>query len=77
MTYNTVFDRSLFEEWCGVADPEVSSAKRPLRSAEEIRATLASRGITHIYVNWAEVVRYRLTYGYTDFAHPRRFEELL
>lgn len=77
VTYNTVFDHSLFEEWCGVDDPDVSSAERPLKPAEEILATLASRGVTHLYVNWAEVVRYRLTYGYTDFASPRRFDELV
>ena len=43
---------------------------------DEIRQKLRSEGITHIFVNWREVLRYRSSYGYTDFVHPRRFEEL-
>ncbi|MDZ4687647.1 MAG: hypothetical protein SH850_21460 [Planctomycetaceae bacterium] len=73
--YNTVFDRSIFEEWCGEPG-EGPSKERPLRSAEAIRQTLASHGITHVFVNWSEVIRYRQTYGYTDFAHPSRFAGL-
>ncbi|HET6424462.1 MAG TPA: hypothetical protein VFG20_12310, partial [Planctomycetaceae bacterium] len=74
--YNTVFDRSLFEEWCG--EPVDMPAKdRPLRSPADIRATLANQGITHIYVNWGEIWRYRQSYGYTDFVHPARFQALI
>ena len=74
--YNTVFDRSLFEEWCGAAG-DVAAQDRPLRTPDEIRATLAAHGITHLYVNWGEIWRYRQTYGYTDFVHPARFTELI
>ncbi len=74
--YNTVFDRSLFEEWCGEPG-DMSSKDRPLRSADEIRATLAEQGITHLYVNWGEIWRYRQSYGYTDFVHPSRFQALI
>src|SRR5205085_5178337 len=49
--YNTVFDRSLFEEWCGEPG-EVPAKDRPLRAPEAIRATFVQHGITHIYVNW-------------------------
>ncbi|HUQ69786.1 MAG TPA: hypothetical protein VM165_09705 [Planctomycetaceae bacterium] len=73
--YNTVFDRSIFEEWCGEPG-DAPSKERPLRPAEAIRETLSANGITHVFVNWAEIVRYRQTYGYTDFAHPSRFTAL-
>jgi hypothetical protein len=62
--YNTVFDRPLFEEWCAERDPD------------EIRAAFAAHGVTHVLVNWSEVLRYRMTYGYTDFVHPARFAAL-
>lgn len=64
--YNTVFDRSLFEQ-C-FAD----------KSPEESREWLRQRGITHVLVNWPEILRYREpgSYGYTDFAHPDTFAKL-
>lgn len=76
--YNTVFDRSIFEEWCG-ASPYESHADRALKPTDEIRQMLKAQGITHIYVNWAEIVRYRqpYSYGYTDFVHPQRFADLV
>ena len=74
--YNTVFDKSLFEEWCGVPDPRTRSALRPLKPEAEIRQILKQQGITHVFVNWQEILRYRLTYGYTDFVTPKRFAEL-
>jgi len=69
--YNTVFDRSLLEEWCAT-----HTEGGELRDAAEIRAVFAQHGVTHILVNWSEVLRYRLTYGYTDFVHPLRFAAL-
>lgn len=74
--YNTVFDQSLFEEWC--AAPEGDAAGK-LRPAIEILDRLQAEGITHLYVNWAEILRYRqpYSYGYTDFVHPARFHELM
>lgn len=74
--YNTVFDTSLFEMWCGVDTPEVPSADRRFRPADEIRTIFREFGITHVFVNWQEILRYRLTYGYTDFVTPSRFLHL-
>ncbi len=74
--YNTVFDVSIFEQWFGVANHSGGSASRPLKPAAEIRQLLKEQGVTHVCVNWQEILRYRLTYGYTDFVSPRRFQEL-
>lgn len=73
VVYNTVFDYSIFEQWCGDGDDTTSAATKPMRSADEIRKTLNLHGVTHIYVNWQEILRYRPTYGYTDFVTPERF----
>jgi 4-amino-4-deoxy-L-arabinose transferase-like glycosyltransferase len=64
--YNTVFDRSLFEQ-CFAG-----------KSLGESREWLRQRGITHVLVNWSEILRYREpgSYGYTDFAHPDTFAKL-
>jgi hypothetical protein len=72
--YNTVFNHSLFEQLCA----EPGSDGHRLKSAEQIRAEFQRLGITHIDVNWAEIMRYRdpASYGYTDFVHPDRFVEL-
>ena len=67
--YNTVFDHSLIEQYC-------RGDSTPLRTASEIHRTLASHGITHVCVNWRQVIRYRTTYGYTAFVAPRLFAEL-
>jgi hypothetical protein len=75
--YNTVFDHSIFEDDCSSALPDVPAQDQPLRPAAEIRQTWQARGITHIVVNWSEILRYRTTYKYTDFVHPRRFAELV
>ena len=76
--YNTVFDHCLLEQW--LADPGTppGTPDRPWRPTAELRAELARRGITHIYVNWLELLRYRSpgNYGYTAFVHPARFDEL-
>ena len=71
---HSVFNRSLFEELFG--GPTGTDAARPLRPAAEIRDELKQRGITHVFVNWLEVLRYRTTYGYSDFVTPERFREL-
>ena len=67
--YNTVFDRSLFEEWCG-------DGQGGLDDAERIRERLRDRGIGWVLVNWQEILRYRTTYGYTDFVTPGVFARL-
>jgi len=83
VVYNTVFDHSVFEEWVGGEAPQGRDGypdhdARPLKSAEEIRDLLAARGITHLYVNWLEILRYRSpgNYGYTTFVSPARFAQL-
>lgn len=72
--YNTVFDHSLFEKLC--AEPGSDGPR--LKPTEQIKAEFRRLGITHIDVNWAEIMRYRdpASYGYTDFVHPDRFVEM-
>ncbi|MCY2967503.1 MAG: hypothetical protein NT069_28375, partial [Planctomycetota bacterium] len=75
---NTVFDQSLFADWLGDPDWKGDSADRPFRDRRSIQDKLAAEGITHIYVNWLEILRYRSpgNYGYTRFVSPSRFEQL-
>ena len=65
--YNTVFDRDRFEEI--------------VRGLPHVEATvrLRKRGITHVYVDWAEIARYRRpgNYGFTDFETPELFDDLV
>lgn len=77
VVYNTVFDESIFQEWTS-AEPGYSrpGAEQNMRSEDEIREVLKRNEITHIYVNWSEVLRYRLTYGYADYVYPQRFSQL-
>jgi len=63
--YSTCFDDSPFQRIVGD------------RSPEEIRASLAREGITHVYVHWGEIARYRATYGFTEFVEPGVFERLV
>lgn len=66
-SYNTVFDRDQFE---GLVRgfPHVEASVR-----------LRKRGITHVYVDWAEIARYRQpgNYGFTDFETPELFDDLV
>lgn len=72
--YNTVFDKSLLEEW--TAD-ETGPNEWTLKSRGEILQKFREEGITHVLVNWNEILRYRTTYGYTDFVTPSRMEQLI
>jgi len=65
--YNTCFDDCLFEQLVRG------------RSAGEVRAALAKHKISHVYVDWGEIGRYRSpgNYGFTDFVRPPVFEELV
>ncbi len=76
--YNTVFDYSVFQQWFAAPQDNLPPAQWKLRPTDEIRRKLQAEGITHIYVNWQEILRYRDkgSYGYTDFVTPARFEEL-
>lgn len=64
VTYNTVFDDSIFEQLARG------------RSAADVRLALLGRRVTHVYVHWAEVRRYRETYGFTEFVVPAVFRSL-
>lgn len=77
VVYNTVFDRSIFEEWFAARAGE-PSGPAGLRDAAAIRKKLTEEKVTHIYVCWREILRYRSpgNYGYTDFVTPERFAEL-
>ncbi len=75
--YNTVFDESIFQRWTSASVPGLPDAEQPLRPMAEIRTTFAEHGITHLFVNWQEVQRYRETYGYTEFVTPERFRDLV
>jgi len=76
VVYNTVFDDSIFEQWTSAANVSTPAKNAPMKSAGEIRSVLRAQNITHIYVNWSEILRYRQTYGYTDFVTPDRFLQL-
>jgi len=80
LLYNTVFDDSLLEEW--TADPNernLPARTRPLRGRTALLEEFRRRGVTHVYVNWAEILRYRLpgSYGYSEFVQPSRFTEMV
>jgi hypothetical protein len=77
VVYNTVFDQSIFEAW--VAALPGAGRAGVFRDPAEIRRKLAGERITHVYVNWLEILRYRVpgSYGYTEFVTPERFAELV
>ncbi len=74
--YNTVFDDSNLQLWTADPNSELSTKNLQMKSAVEIRATFKQKGITHIFVNWQEVLRNRVGYGYTDYITPKRFIQL-
>ena len=65
--YSTCFDTCILEELTRDRD------------ATQRRAQLAERRISHIYVNWAEISRYRQpgNYGFTDYVTPSLLHEEL
>ena len=69
LRYNTVFDRSLLEQWCG-------DGRGGLAEAGTIREKLQAEGIGWVLVNWQEILRYRTTYGYSGFVTPDVFGQL-
>ncbi|WP_437225832.1 ArnT family glycosyltransferase [Planctomicrobium sp. SH661] len=72
--YNTVFDHNLFELWTSIP---MDDGTWTLKSTEEIREKFLQEKITHVFVNWNEILRYRTTYGFTDYATPARFQDLV
>ncbi len=78
--YSTVFDDCLFEEWTTTPDDaHLPGRQRRMLPSERIHETFQAHGITHVYINWGEILRYRLpgSYGFTDYVQPSRFDELV
>ncbi len=72
--YNTVFDQPIFRDWLAERPAgDVPDGEWPLRSIEDVKRKFESHGVTHVLVNWQELLRYRMTYGYSDFVTPSRF----
>ncbi len=76
--YNTVFDRSIFEDWTSrPEDAELPSGDKKMKTSDEIKKILDENGIEYVLVNWGEILRYRTSYRYTDYVTPKRFIELV
>jgi hypothetical protein len=77
--YNTWLDDSIFERL--VRDPAATVSDPPAKQllpAGRIRAALRQEGISHVYVHWADIARYRRTgYGCMDFLQPAVFGRLV
>jgi hypothetical protein len=72
--YNTVFDQPIFRDWLAERPTDGRPDRDwPYRSPDKIRQSFAEHGVTHILVNWQELLRYRTSYGYSDFVTPDRF----
>ncbi len=65
--YNTVFDDVLLEKQLAG------------RSIAQLHAWLIDQRISHVFVNWDEIARYRSpgNYGYSDFITPQLFARLV
>ena len=65
--YSTCFDDSMFERWVKG------------RTAEDAHAAMIREGVTHVFVHWGEIGRYREpgNYGFTDFVQPAVFARLV
>ncbi|MDR3637770.1 MAG: hypothetical protein P4L84_28445 [Isosphaeraceae bacterium] len=67
VVYNTVFN-----------DETIELLTRG-HTAAEVHRELRERGVTHVYVDWFEIERYRSpgNYGFTDFVQSAVFERLV
>jgi hypothetical protein len=67
MIYNTVFDDEIFET--------LAQGRTPA----EVHDALRRLGITHVFVDWFDIDRYRApyNYGFTPFVTPAVFERLV
>jgi hypothetical protein len=65
VVYNTVFNRETIEELSRDRDPAA------------FRRALHDLGLTHLYVDWRDIDRYRQpgNYGFTAFVTPARFAD--
>ncbi|WP_339733698.1 hypothetical protein [uncultured Gimesia sp.] len=75
--YSTVFDHEVFKQWTAKAELDVPDRLLSMKTASEIREKLKAEHIAYVYVNWAEMLRYRLSYGFTDYVTPVRFGQLV
>lgn len=75
VVYNTVFDDSIFQRLTS-SDISLPDDQQKMLNANSILTTLKQQSITHVYVNWTEILRYRLTYGFTPYVQPQRLLEL-
>jgi len=64
--YNTVFDSSMFEQLARERTPR------------EVSRALGKLNISHVFVDWGEISRYRSpgNYGITEFLQPKAFQRL-
>ena len=62
--YNTCFDTCLLETMVRDLSPE------------QRRQRFSEAGVTHVFVQWSEIRRYRESYGFTDFITPELLDEL-
>ncbi len=77
VAYNTVFDSCLFEDWTTLPeDNQRPVTERRMLPTAIIRQRLRDEGITHVLINWGAVLRYRMTYGYSEYVAPGRFRQL-
>lgn len=75
--YHTVFDQPILRDWLAERPADDTPDRDwPMRPIEDVRRKFESEGVTHVLVNWQEILRYRMTYGYSDFVTPQRFEWL-
>ncbi|MHC5544137.1 hypothetical protein ACYOEI_38410, partial [Singulisphaera rosea] len=67
LVYNTVFNHETFQTLTEGASPE------------DVRKSFRDLGITHVYVDWFEIERYRSpgNYGFTPYVTPREFTRLI
>ncbi|WP_422926761.1 ArnT family glycosyltransferase [Singulisphaera sp. PoT] len=67
IVFNTVFNEETIET--------LTRDKSP----GEVRKALTERGITHVYIDWFEVNRYRSpeNYGFTDYVTPQLFAKFV
>ncbi len=63
--YSTCFNDSLLER--------IAQGQSP----EAIARSLGELGVTHVYVHWGEIKRYRDTYGFSEFIQPELFDRLV
>ncbi|MFO0425884.1 MAG: ArnT family glycosyltransferase [Planctomyces sp.] len=78
--YNTVFDDDILEEWTQhPEDIALEHRARRLRPVNEICDRFSREQITHVYVNWSEILRYRRpgSYTFNEYIQPRRFQQMV